>query len=62
MPHPLRTKQLDVPCGLKLEDKNSRTIKRGGWALPRPYSSHSPSQETLPTTHAQKGSLEAKGG
>ena len=28
MPHPLRIKRLDIPCRLKLEDKNSRTIKR----------------------------------
>ena len=38
-----------------------RTVKTGGWALPKPHISHSQSQETSPTTHVQKGSLEVKG-
>ena len=33
-----------------------------GWALPRPRISHSQSQKTSLTTHAQKASLEFKGG
>ena len=46
--------------------RNSKTriagqLRRGGWALPRPHISCSQSQETALTTHAQKGSLEAKG-
>ena len=45
----------------KLQVENSKTIKRGDWALPRPHISHSPSQETSLTTHAQKGSLEVQG-
>lgn len=38
-----------------------RTVKREGWALARPHISHSQNQETSPTIHAQKGSLEVKG-
>ena len=38
---------------LKLQDENSRTIKGGGWALPRPHISHSWSQETSSTIHTQ---------
>ena len=41
--------------------KNSRAIKEGDWALLRQHISCSRSQETSPTTHVQKGSLEAKG-
>ena len=36
----------------KLQDKSSRTVKGGGWALLRPHLSQS--QETSPTTHAWK--------
>ena len=41
--------------------KNSRAIKERDWALLRQHISCSRSQETSPTTHVQKGSLEAKG-
>ena len=44
----------------KLQEENSRTIKGGGWALPRLHISHSRSQETSLTTYAQKVSLEVK--
>ena len=40
---------------------DGRTVKREGWALARPHISHSQNQETFPTIHAQKGSLEVKG-
>ena len=43
------------------EDENGRTIKRGGYTRPRSHISHSGRQETSPTTHVQKGSLEVKG-
>ena len=42
-------------------NKHSKTIKGGGWALPKSNISHSRSQKTSMTTHAQKGSLEVKG-
>ena len=45
----------------KLQEENSKTIKGGDWARPRPCISHSPSQESFPTTHVPKGSLEVKG-
>jgi len=42
LPPPPRVKQLDIhSSGLKLQGKNSRTIKEEGWALPRPYISYS---------------------
>ena len=49
-----------IPCGLKLQDGNSRAIKGGSWALPRSCISRSWSLETSRTTHAQKGSLQVK--
>ena len=54
-PHP-RVKQLEIHSlwTEKLQDENSKTIKGGGWALPRPHISHSQSQETSLITHAQK--------
>ena len=42
------------PYGPKLQEQNSRTIKRGGWALPRPHIFHSPRQETFLITYTQK--------
>ena len=36
-------------------------LRQAVLALPRPHTAHSRSQETSLTTHAQKGSLEAKG-
>ena len=36
----------------KLQEENSRTIKGGGWALPRLHISHARSQETSLTTYA----------
>ena len=62
---PPRVKQLEIHSlwTEKLQDENSKTIKGGGWALPRPHISHSQSQETSLTTHVHvwKGSLEVKG-
>ena len=40
-----------IPYGLKLQNEKSSIIEGGGWALPRPHISYSPSQETSPTTH-----------
>ena len=46
---------------LKLQDKNSRTVKGGGWTLHRPHISHSQSQETSRLHMCRKGSLEVEG-
>ena len=43
-----------IPYGLKLQNEKSSIIEGGGWALPRPHISYSPSQETSPTTHTWK--------
>ena len=37
-----------IPCGLKLQDEDSRITERGGWALPRTHVSLSESGD-LPT-------------
>ena len=49
------------PYGPKLQEKNSRTIQRGGWALPRPHIFHCPSQETSLITYTQKVLWSSKG-
>ena len=60
--------QLEViPCGPILQDENSGTIERRGWALPREEIKHDiflilEVKETFLTTHAQKGSLKVKKG
>ena len=58
---PPRVKQLEICYGSKLQDENSSTTKRGGWALPTPHIYHSQGEETSPTTHVQTGSLRVKG-
>ena len=58
--HP-RVKWLEIhSLWTKAPGENNRTIKRGGGTLPRPHISHSWSQKTSLTTHAQKGSLKVQ--
>ena len=60
--HP-RVKWLEIhSLWTKAPGENNRTIKRGGGTLPRPHISHSRSQKTSLTTHAQKGSLKVQRG
>ena len=51
---PPQSKWRFIPCGLKCQDKNSRTIETGGWALPRQHISLSSSKKI---THTQKDYL-----
>ena len=44
-----QSNQRFILYGLKPQDKNSKTIKGGGWALPKPHISYSQSQETSMT-------------
>ena len=46
----------ETPRGEEQDNKGE------GWALPRPHISHSPNQESSPTTHGQKCSLQLKWG
>ena len=49
-----------IPCGLKLQDGNSRAIKGGSWALPTPHISFlEVRRRPQPHIH-RKGCLEAK--
>jgi len=59
--HPLLLPPSVFPSIRVFSNEHSKTIKGGGWALPRSNISHSWSQKTSVTTHAQKGSLEVKG-
>ena len=58
-----RVKWLEIhSLWIKAPGENNRTIKRGGGTLPRPHISHSRSQKTSLTKHAQKGSLKFQTG
>lgn len=60
---PPRVKQLEFhSLWMKTPRQESRTIKGGDEALPRPRICSSLSQETSLSTHIQKGSLEVKEG
>ena len=59
--HPLLLPASIFPSIRVFSKEHSKTIKGGGWALPRSNISHYWSQKTSVTTHAQKGSLEIKG-
>ena len=50
-----------IPCGLKLQDKNNRTIKRGGWALFRPHISFLEVRRPPPPHRHRKSPRRAKG-
>ena len=53
-PRPGQSEWIFIPCGLKFQDKNSKTIETGGCALPRQHISLPPSKKI---THTQKDYL-----
>ena len=57
LPHPGQSYWRFIPDWLKCQEEASRTVKRGGWALP----AQTTCLPDLPTTHAEKAPWRPKG-